>query len=384
MLQTAIVYTSLAFGMFFFTKIADRYVGVFSNISYWIPVLLFTIIFGIRYGVGVDYFAYMDIYENWNIGDLRWATDDYGFAFICDLCTRLGLSLPIFFSIFSFLQILFIYLAFRERKLVLAYSVLALFFTGIGISGFNNIIRQAVSFCIFVYALTFIEKKQVIYYFLCVLLATLFHLSAVILFPIYFLFNRGQNYFQDNKLQFIILVCCYVVSWLGIGNLISSYVEYFASFLGYDGYFMTHFVDAKGRSAFDIVVFFVNLLLVYYYPKVVGFYEDRFFKIIYILYFVSTCLGYLFVDIAIVWRILCYFSYMRFIVYGYYLLFFIKTIKYSYLNFFCSLFFIFYLFGFYCYSTLYRSYNSCSTYATYFQKELYIRQEGMNYDYMNN
>lgn len=383
MLQTAIVYTSLAFGMFFFTKIADRYVGVLSNISYWIPVLLFTIIFGIRYGVGVDYFTYMDIYENWNIGDLRWATDEYGFAFICDLCTRLGLSLPIFFSIFSFLQILFIYLAFRERKLVLAYSVLALFFTGIGISGFNNIIRQAVSFCIFVYALTFIEKKQVIYYFLCVLLATLFHLSAVILFPIYFLFNRGQNYFQDTKLQFIILVCCYVVSWLGIGNLISSYVEYFASFLGYDGYFMTHFVDAKGRSAFDILSLVIWLLIVYNFSKVSIYFNDRLFDIVYTLFFISTCLGYLLIDIHIVWRILCYFTYLKFIVFGYYLLYFVHTMKYSYKNFFCSLFFICYLVVFYSYSILYRSDNTCSTYSTYYQDDLYIRQENMNYDYMN-
>lgn len=383
MIQTIVIYTLLAFSMFYFTHKSNFNRGILSKVYYWVPVLLFTFVFGIRYGVGIDYFSYKDIYEGYDIGDILYVNGEWLFYLICEMGHKLHLSVPIYFSILSFLQVLFIYLAFKNRKLVLAYSILALFFTGIGISGFNNIVRQAVAFCIFVYSLTYIEKRQLLNYCICILLAFSFHLSAIILLPIYFFFNRGQNYFQSTKLQIIILICCYCISWLSIGNIISPHIEYLSMFLDYDGYFNTHFVNAKTRSVFDFVTLIISILLVYFYNDVKKYYNDRLFDIIYILYFASICLGYLLIDIHIVWRILAYFSYLKFIVFGYFLFFFKRTMKYSYKNYFFALFFISYVVGFYSYSILYKSYNTCSSYATYYQTGLYKKQERMNVDYMN-
>ena len=154
-------------------------------------------------------------------------------------------------------------------------------------------------------------------------------------------------------------------------------------FLDYDGYFNTHFVNAKTRSVFDFVTLIISILLVYFYNDVKKYYNDRLFEIIYTLYFASICLGYLLIDIHIVWRILAYFSYLKFIVFGHFLFFFKRTMKYSYKNYFFALFFISYVVGFYSYSILYKSYNTCSSYATYYQTELYKKQERMNVDYMN-
>lgn len=382
MIQTIVIYTLLAFSMFYFTHKSNFNRGILSKVYYWVPVLLFTFVFGIRYGVGIDYFSYKDIYEGYDIGDILYVNGEWLFYLICEMGHKLHLSVPIYFSILSFLQVLFIYLAFKNRKLVLAYSILALFFTGIGISGFNNIIRQAVAFCIFVYALTLIERKKLLGYCMCMLLAFSFHLSAIILLPVYFLFNRGQNYIQSTKVQIIILLCCYSISWLNLSNLISPTIQYLSMYLDYDGYFNTHYVDARNRSIFDIVIFFMNLLLVFYFSKVKTFYNDRLFDIIYTLFWVSICLGYLLNDISIMWRILAYFSYLKFIIYGYYLYFFKNKLKYSYKNYVCGLLFVYYLLGFYCYSVLYRSYKSCSTYATYYQENLHKKQEKMNADYM--
>ena len=301
----------------------------------------------------------------------------------CEICHNFHLSIPVYFSILSFIEILFIYLAFKDRKVILAYSILALFFTGIGISGFNNIIRQAIAFCIFVYALTLIEKKQLIGYCMCILLAFSFHFSAIILLPVYFLFNKGQSYFQKREIQIIILFCCYVISWLNIGDIVSPTIKYFSMILDYDGYFNTHYIEARSKSIFDIIIFILNLLLVYYYPKVKSYYRDRLFDIIYILFWASVCLGYLLNDISIVWRILAYFSYLKFIIWGYYILYFKKEMKYSYKNYICGSFFFCYILSFYCYSVIYRSYKSCSTYATYYQESLYEKQEKMNADYMD-
>ena len=383
MIQTIIIYTSLALFMYYFIRKSSACKGIKSKLLYLFPIFLFTFIFGIRYGVGVDYFAYKDIYEGYHVGDFIYEVGEWSFYLICDICCNLNQSTPVFFSVLAFIQILFLFLAFKNRKSVWAYSVLALFLTGIEISGFNNIIRQAIAFCIFVYSLTFIEKKQLLNYCLCILFAFSFHISAIILFPIYFFFNKGQSYFQNIKLQFFIILCCYCISWMNIGSILSSRIEYLSMFLNYDGYFNTHFVETKSRSVFDVLVFLMNLLLIYNYPKVKEFYKDRLFEIIYTLFFISICLGYLLIDIHIIWRILAYFSYLKFIVFGYYMFFFKKKIRYSYKNFFCGLFFIAYILSFYCYSVLYKAYNSCSIYSTYYQTDLYKIQERMNIDFMN-
>ena len=381
MLQTIIVYTSLTWFMYYSIRKSITFRGIRSKLFYWVPVFLFTFVFGIRYGVGVDYFSYKEIYEGYKVGDLFDEIGEWSFYLICDICHQLDLSVPAFFSILSFLQILFLYLAFRKKKIVLSYSILALFLTGIGISGFNNIIRQAIAFCIFVYSLTFIERKKILGYCLCILLAFSFHFSAIILFPIYFLFNKGQSYIQSVKLQIIIVLCCYCISWLNIGSIISSKIEYLSMFLNYDGYFNTHFVEAKNRSIFDIVIFIINILLVCYYKVVKQYYNDRLFEIIYTLFYISICLGYVLIDIHIIWRVLVYFSYLKFILFGYYMFFFKKEMKRSWQNYICAIFFWGYVFGFYCYSVLYKSYNSCSIYSTYYQTDLYNKQERMNLDY---
>ena len=373
----------MALGMFYFTHKSIFYRGVLSKLYYCIPIFLFTLVFGVRYGVGVDYFSYKENFDSYKIGDWLYSSGENLFYLISEFCHKFQLSVPVYFSILSLLQIIFIFLAFKDRKIILSYSILALFFTGIGISGFNNIIRQSIAFCIFLYALTLIEKKKLLSYYVCVLLAFSFHFSAIILMPIYFLFNNGQNYFQKKKVQIIVLTCCYIISWLKLGNVIAPTIQYLSMFLDYDGYFNTHFVESRAKSVFDIVIFLMNLLLVYYYPKVKMFYKDRLFEIIYILFWGSLCLGYILSDIHIVWRILVYFSYLKFIVFGYYFLYFKKTIKYSHKNYICGLIFMYYVLGFYCYSVLLKSYNSCSTYSTYYQTSLYKKQEKMNFDFMN-
>ena len=139
MLQSILVYTFLALVMFIFTKYSGRCVGVVSSIFYWLPIFIFSFIFGIRYGVGIDYLNYLEIYENWGVGSYSEDRLEFGIAFVISFCHKLHLNPPCFFGLLAFLQIFFVYLAFRDRKIILAYSILALIFTGVGLFGWNNV-----------------------------------------------------------------------------------------------------------------------------------------------------------------------------------------------------------------------------------------------------
>ena len=231
MLQTAIVYTLLAFGMFYFTKMSSRFVGVISNIFYWIPILLFTIVFGIRYGVGVDYFNYVEIYEFWNTGSYSEERFELFPSLIFSFCDKFLLSPVFIFVVFSFLDIYFIYLAFKERKIVLAYSILMFIFLGVGIWSFMNTIRQGVAICIFLYSLLFICNKKFIYYCIFTLCAFFFHRSALILLPLYFLFYSGQVYCKNRIFQFVLLSFSACFSMLGVGQYLSNFFDGIILFL---------------------------------------------------------------------------------------------------------------------------------------------------------
>jgi hypothetical protein len=68
-------------------------------------ILLYSLIFGVRYGVGTDYLNYLDIYENWGYGIDDESRIELGFATILSFCSNLNLSKGWLFFILSFLQI---------------------------------------------------------------------------------------------------------------------------------------------------------------------------------------------------------------------------------------------------------------------------------------
>lgn len=53
-----------------------------------------------------------------------------------------------------------------------------------------NGIRQSIAVCIFIYSLRYIQQRQTVRYAATILIAALFHLSAVVVLPLYWIVNR--------------------------------------------------------------------------------------------------------------------------------------------------------------------------------------------------
>ncbi len=383
MIQTIFVYTFLAFFMFYFTKKADMCSGTIANVFFCTPVLLYTIVFGVRYGVGIDYLSYLETYENWGVGSAEEERMELGFALINQICSVFSFSPVVLFSIFAFLQIIFIYCVLKDKKEVLAYSVLMLIVLGTGLWNFQNGIRQAIAFSVFFFSLTFIVNKKLILYAVTIIFATFFHKSAIVLLPIYFLFNRGQLFFKSVYFQFIMLFVSALLSVFGIGQMVFGKFESIIVLLGYEQYLGSSLFEtfSSGWTLYTFVLLLVYFIFAYQYPKVRDFYQnDRLFEIVYDLFFIGTCLNYIFLGNMMFGRILSYFTNFGFIIFGYYLNYYVHSYKRSYFNLFSYLYIIVYLILFYGYVVLYNSYNNCIQYATYYQTHLYDRQERMLYD----
>lgn len=148
---------------------------------------------GLRYGIANDY---IKIYERgfYEIANDRIIVTEFeiGFNFLVKLCSKI-VSKPWFmFLVVSIITIVFFVKGF-ERSKYFTLSVLLFFVQGIYFDSFNGI-RQYIVVAIFIYAYRFIEENSFKKYLLTMLVASLFHISALITIPLYFIKKEKVNY----------------------------------------------------------------------------------------------------------------------------------------------------------------------------------------------
>jgi hypothetical protein len=156
----------------------------------WLGLLIPILISGFRYGVGTDYFNYVNIFNSHIEMDLKTYTDINGIAetgyFILEKVSYslMGDARLVFLST-AFLTITFFYLGMKRYRLRYPGLIFLLYLLTI-FPMTMNAVRQGVAVSIMFYAFTFILNKKPFRYLLITLFASLFHISALLLIPFYF------------------------------------------------------------------------------------------------------------------------------------------------------------------------------------------------------
>jgi len=116
------------------------------------------------------------------------------------------------------------------------YDMILFLFIVLGFyfSTFNGI-RQWIAIAVFMYSFKYIKQKELLKYLICIIVASLFHITAILLLPAYFLFKLNIK----DKYKIIIIGLTFVVfKVINFNNLIalifkkfafSFYVRYFVS-----------------------------------------------------------------------------------------------------------------------------------------------------------
>ena len=132
-LESFVVYTSLLISLPFLGHTANQfYQRPDSNrlYHYWgilfCVILIFSLIFGTRYEVGIDYLSYKKIYEVIQNGEIPDDIIEPGFYWICKIIGALGLHYSFFFGFFCCLQVFFIILAFKNKPELLPWIFIVL------------------------------------------------------------------------------------------------------------------------------------------------------------------------------------------------------------------------------------------------------------------
>lgn len=189
-----------------------------------LPIILYSLIEGLRYGRGNDYFEYKYLYEN-AISIFNYNDENYEFLFTFINYILRDVSIPYYgaFIVYSFITVSFIVLGLHKLRIggVCKYA-LPLFLIATLFQS-ENLVRQTISFSICFAAICYLIRGNKLTYFALIVLALGFHNSAIIVFIISLLL-----YFVRDKLPPLeITVILYLISWIIGRSILPKFSQIF-------------------------------------------------------------------------------------------------------------------------------------------------------------
>ena len=330
-LQTYSVYLILFFVMFSLCKEASRKK---IDVLVFFAIFIYAVVFGIRYGVGVDYFAYLQEYTFMLRSPIAIQESYFepGFLMIIRMLSFFEAHFSIFFGVIAFLQLYLVFKAVKCTPYIYPYLTFT-FMIGCVWLSFGNGLRQELAFCFFIFSLIFVEKRSLLMHYLCIALAISMHNSAIILLPFYFILQYKKEWFLNVKIQ---IIAFFIAFLLGNINIIQNYLVYLEgvfSFLEYDNYLDDRYADKlmnlsiqKGIGFY--VILSIDILLVTLSNRYKKYFENfSYVKLIYNFYFIGVLLKYSFLYSQLIQRVNYYFYGFQFIVASYVLYYLSKNNK---------------------------------------------------------
>ncbi|MEX2485549.1 MAG: EpsG family protein [Brumimicrobium sp.] len=304
MIQSFLVYGLFAFLLWKFGKIAAKREEIYydhgrKEVPFWtweifFSLLIFAVISGIRWQVGVDHLSYLEGYERVKDGlsfNRYGNTSEPGFLLVTNLFTYFNAHFAFYFAFWAFLQLLFIYYAVRFERYLLPFIGILIIFGPHYLSWMNGT-RQMVAACMFVYAIQFIRDRKLVPYVITILLAATIHKSALVLLIFYFI--PQKDYFKNRYINLVLVGLTFYIgmnpTWLGA----VEFAEQMLAFLGYERYSERLDLIVEYRREMNIgprrlSILFLNALIIWYAPKL----KQVFKNTNYLIYFNFTFIGIL-------------------------------------------------------------------------------------------
>lgn len=233
----------------------------FSLLS--ISVLFASAVAGLRYGVGTDFYEYIQWFNHYLYNPVMLSSKDLGFVLMINVL-QVFTNRPQSLFIVSAIIINGFMMNFIKRNTELYDLGFYLFITLYFYYSSLNIMRQWISIGVFLYALKFAFDRKFLKYLLIVVLAASFHITALLMIPLYFVFQLKINIKNIST----IISCCFLIA-----NQFERIIIYFANILpfldgstsNYISYFDSSFAKAGGGGWAYSVILIVIFFLMYIY-----------------------------------------------------------------------------------------------------------------------
>lgn len=278
----------------------------FSSRNSWVYRIIIPILYVLLIGlrgpsIGVDTPTY---YEHYYVFG-QWGADfiEPGFDWLNRYLYAQGYGAEVFFTAIAAITVFFIFLTLnRLDKREYTISALCLYF--FTFTFLVNGMRQGVACAVFLYAYKFIEDRKPIYYLLLIGFAALFHFSALLLLPLYFL---GRYHLPTTW-----YIAIYILSFVGVFMDISAYIPQInIGIIDYSDYIENLKLEQASYVGF-IVTTILNILILLLMVKNGTFKTVPLLSNLIFLSFILKNIGF---NIPIVGRVTIYFSWFVYLLY---------------------------------------------------------------------
>nr|WP_238340005.1 EpsG family protein [Citrobacter sp. NCU1] len=207
----------------------------------WVTIICFS---GFRYGIGTDYYSYESIFYSIERGGAYNESLELGFKLLGALFPNSQDGFFCFLFVLSLItNIVFLIALYRENKKlsenIKLLGLLLFFLSSTYFWPFNGV-RQGIACAFVAYSLKYIYARSFIKFAICILIASLFHKSALLVVVIYFLYpiRIPHLFYLFAVLTSIIIHQVGVVSFIGeilLPYLGDKYARYIYNPLDFGG-----------------------------------------------------------------------------------------------------------------------------------------------------
>ncbi len=256
MIKGIIIYGIMAILVFTFLYVSKKCTGVKKYILEWMAVFIIFIIAAIRVNVGNDYISYVKWFDN--INGIK-KINDIGFNVLILFIKIFTNNSQWIFVISSLIINVFIFLTMKEEQeyydiSMLLFITLSFFFSS------NNTIRQWIAISFILFSFRYIKQKKKYKFIVTILLASSFHILAILCTPLYFLLNFNL----EKKKRIIFTISCLLIIIVIFQPFILKYILKYLLPFYYNRYLLDgeSLFNKSGGSIFPVLL--TSLIFIYY------------------------------------------------------------------------------------------------------------------------
>jgi hypothetical protein len=231
-----------------------------SQFSCFVWLLQFGLLAALRADtVGTDLPTYKDGFLEFVVGSERITSRSWevGYVFLNKIIASIGGSFNLLMALCSMLTLAMVvyniyHISSEPCFCLFLYSTLVYYYAGF------NMIRQSLAMAICLFAYKYLLKRSFIKYILIILIASMFHYSALILLPLYFIVK-----IEITPKSLIVLVPLWLLGLYGAIRLL--YV--FEPFMGKYASYLTNLAYMQGRSIKNLALPMAIFLASYIFRK---------------------------------------------------------------------------------------------------------------------
>lgn len=241
MLGSYIIYNVIAIIILFFAYQNALTSSEFYRTKYRYAVFFSILIIGvIRYDVGPDYLSYVNSYYNIQNHNEDISLDYFLFYGLSKLFGTFSYGYVWVLGVYQFLTLYILFRLLTERNIF----YLGLFLFVVLDFWFKTLdgVRQGLACIIFLYAIKYIEHKNLKKYLCCISIAFFIHISAIFLIPIYWVVQIRYPKFLLGILLIVFIIGYYLQIWRSFFFSVYSMIPYYG-----DIYALTHYTDSTGQ-----------------------------------------------------------------------------------------------------------------------------------------